>query len=76
VRLVVLFAWRAMPYWPHALVVGQFPIEKEFYHNNPQCRPDNWQGVDQFENVFPHETKVMDQETGKLHSGLVQPVKN
>ena len=64
---------------PRLVVVasfGQFPVEEEFYQNNPQCRPDNWQGVDQFEKVFSQETEVMDQETGKLHPRLVQPVKN
>ena len=55
---------------------GQFPVEEEFYQNNPQCRPDNGQGVDQFKKVFSQESEVMDQETGKLHPGLVQPVKN
>jgi len=58
------------------VVVGQFPVEQEFYQNNPQCRPDNRQGIDQFEEIFSQKTEVLDQKTGKFHPRLVQPVKN
>ena len=58
------------------VVVGHFPVEEEFYQNNAQRRPDNRQGIDQFEEVFSQKTEVMDQKTGKFHPRLVQPVKN